>query len=346
MLLSGRALMNQGNNPYWLAMNAARTILFVLFTNDRCVKAYDLTDPWLPVLLGTSPTLGASPAYLAVYGTNVFVTDQMDLTLKVVNAANPAALSVAATLAFSAGGSGGSRCAVNTAGTQLLIGGPESGVNDNKATLVDVTTPAAPVVLGTSAAFGATHRGLEYLGGTKWAVASRDDRTVRIIDSSTPSLPAEVATITTTQGNTTAAVKLHGTDLYVGNYGVGFLEKWDVSNPLLPTLVASTSIAAGAEQIDITPDGANVLVACRPSHKLVVVDAHTMTVTDTVEVAGTVTPGVATTDDFAYLTAAGDPTNGLIYVFALLDTMNIESGGAAVSGAEAAGQAAATVEIG
>lgn len=315
-MVAGVSLVNQGNNPYWAATNASRNVLFVLFTNDRVVKAYSLADESMPVLLGTSPTLGSSPAALAVYGTNVYVTDQTDLTLKVIDASNAASMTVSSTLTYdSSGGTGGGRFAISSDGTRALIGGPETGANANKCVLVSLS--GTPSVLGrASVSVGSTHRGVAYLATNTWALASRDDASVRIIDSSTSS-PTQAASFVTSSGTITTPLKAYGSFLYVGNYGTGRLEKWNVVTPTSPFLVASVAIAAGSEQIDLTSDGAYAFVACRSTARMVMVRTSDMSVVQTYSHTGTTTPGVAVATNYVYATCAGDTTNGKIFVFGL-----------------------------
>lgn len=321
-VVPGTTLTNQGNNPYWMMTNAARTVLYVLVTNDRVLKAYDLADEASPVLLGTSPVLGSSPAGLAVYGTKVYVTDSGDLTIKVLDVSNPASITVTTTTTYdSSGGAGGGRSAVNAAGTKILIGGPETGTNANKAVLVDISV-SPPVVLGRTPAIGSTHRGIADLGSSMWAVSSRDDHKVLIVDASTPSAPVQSTSLTTLNGNTTTPLKKYGNYLYVGNYGVGYLEKWDVTTPTSPAFVAAASIGGGSEQIDLNSDGSMAFVALRSTNKLAVVRTSDMTVLYTYTLPTTVTPGVAIATTHAYVTSAGDTTNGLIYVFDIPATVS------------------------
>lgn len=327
-LLKTKTLAHIGNNPYWLSVSG--NVLYVLFTVDRIVRAYDVTDPSAPTLLGTSPLLGASPAYIAAVGTDVFVTDQTDLTLKVINASNPAAMSVTATFAYSSGGTGGGRCALDDTGNKIFIGGPENGVNANKAVLVDVTTRATPATLGTITT-GATHRGVAYLGNSRWAISSRDDATVKLINATTPGSMAVESTITPTNGNTTTPIAYDSTTstLYVGQYqggggSGGWLEAWNVSNTASPTQRSAVNIGIGSEQIAIL--GSRAFVGLRFSAKLAVVDITNpagMSIVATIAPGGTTTPGAAAKGGYAYIPAAGDPQNGQLHVIAVEQPLDV-----------------------
>jgi len=313
-LLSARTLTGLGNSPYWLKV--VGTKLYVLLTNDSRVRAYDITAPGAPVYLGQTAVLGPAPAGIEAYGTTLYVTDQGDVTLRVIDASNPAAMTVVGTLVYSTG-TGGGRCAVNGTGTHLLIGGPESGADDDKAILVNVTTPASPAVLGRVTT-GATHRGVAFLGSAKWALASRDDHTVKIIDTSTPATPTVIASITT-PGTVTTPLAIDGTTLYVGDYGGGgLLSAYNVSTPAAPALLGSVAIGSGCEQIAVHDDRAFIGLRASNAGALVdITDPADMELLYTLAPGGTVTPGAALVDGYAYLTIAGDTTNGKLAVFAV-----------------------------
>jgi len=326
-LLLSNTLSNLGNSPYWIKVRDADETLFVLLTNDFSLQSYSLADPSAPALLDTVSvgTSGASPAYLALDGAgNVYVTDQATLTLRVIDAADPSNMSVIATLVYDASGaSGGGRCDVSPSGDYLCIGGPENGANANKAYVVDVSTPASPAVVGSTASIGSTHRGTAWVSNTVFAVASRDDKTILMVDATTPSAPVQVGSYVTPTGlgSVSTPVTWHGpsSTLYYGNFLGGTLLALDVSTPATPTLKGSVAISDNAEQIAIT-DAGRALVACRNNNTLVLVNCVNPTalaLIDTLVLPGTTTPGVGFYDGYAYVPAAGDTTNGKLFTLAV-----------------------------
>ena len=321
-LVAAGVLAGQGNGPYWL--QALGTVLYALVTNDRVVKAYDISNPALPVLIATSAALGTSPAYIQARGSYVYVTDSADLTLRVLNATTLAdAGGGAVSYASTAGGAaGGGRFDVDDSLHYAVIGGPESGTAANKASVMDVSNAAAPVLSGAlAAATGSTHRGVAHLGSHKWALCSRDDATVLIVDTSTPSAPTVSKTLSAHGTVTTPCLKV-GKTLYVGNYGSGgIFETWDVTDPANPAFLDSCSYASGGGSEQIAVLNGVAYIACRATNQLAAVDVSapgniSLLGDLPAQEGGTVTPGVACdpTGLYVYQTSAGNTRNGLIMV--------------------------------
>lgn len=331
-LVPCNVLQGLGNSPYWLQVSG--TILYVLFTNDRKVQAYDISNPAKPVLLVTSATLGSSPAYIQVRGAYVYVTDQTDLSLRILNACTSAVhnslwLGPVGNVTYTAGGgTGGGRFDVDAAQHYALIGGPESGGTAlNIPVLVDVSTPTAPVIAGAAAAaIGSTHRGVANISATKWALCSRDDATVHIIDTTTPATPASVATFTTATGGTLTTPVLcpDGKTLYVGFYGsTGVFEAVDVTTPTAPVTLGHCQYANGGGSEEMVLRGNWVYIGCRAISSIASVNVQSSQNPVPGQVVagqngGTVTPGVAAdpTGAFVYQTAAGITTNGMLQLWA------------------------------
>lgn len=330
-LLMAGVLSALGNSPYWIKVREPDAVLFVLLANDFSLQSYSLADPANPVLLDAVAvgTSGAGPAYLALDGAgNVYVTDQNTNTLRVVDASDPADMSVIATLVYDAsGGGGGGRCDVSPNGDYLCIGGLETGANANRAYVVDISTPASPVVTGSTAAIGSTHRGTAWVSNTVFAVASRDDKTLMLVDATTPSAPVLVGSYVTPSGlgsvTTPVTWDAGSATLFVGNFLGGTLLALDVSTPATPVLKDSVAIPNNAEQIAITDTG-RALVACRNNNTLALVDCEDpsdMSLVASYVLPGTTTPGVGYYDGFTYVTCAGDTTNGKVFVLAVEPTL-------------------------
>lgn len=276
--------------------------MFVPCNLSARVEAYDLIDRDVPAYVGFV-TVGAGPTWIKGRGKYIFVADGNG-TIKSVDVSNPAAMTVVQTFAFTVGAGGAQR--MDLRGRYLLIGGPESGGNANKLTLLDTANPASMSEAGF-VTVGSTHRHIAALDSTHFALASRDTNTLYIIDTSNPAAPASVGSLLLSGTLTPLATDPNFTNdrpyVYAIGYGDGKFYVVDCVDPANPRKAGEATISLHAEDVVIV--GRYALVSTRDSYAVNVVDIANPA--RPLLVQSFAIPGTPRMDRLAY-------SNGRIYV--------------------------------
>lgn len=245
-------------------------------------QAVDVADPSKPVFLGRS-SIFRGVQNIAVNGRYVYVTDRW--SIKVFDAADPAALKPGKPLAFTEG----------IPRTLAVRGNAAYLTADNFGFYtLDVTDPAAPKIVGSFKLSGFTY-GLDAAGD--FAYLANSDTGLHILDLQKPDAPAEIAVIklpgepsgvavrghlafaacgseglvvvdigkpdepkilgTILSDDFSSAVVLDGDFAYVAD-GLAGVKKIDLSDPAAPRIVASYDTPGEAQNLFVL--GETVLV--------------------------------------------------------------------------------------
>ncbi len=175
--------------------------------------------------------------------------------------------------------------------------------------IVDTETKS---VLGSFAATGSAHRGLEiHPGNQALYITNQNQDTVSVID---PQTNMEVAAVAVGDGPFNVAVHPGGGLLWVANYFGGTVSVVDTaSNTELGEIPAGSSPFALA----VHPDGTRLWVSVEVDNTVVLIDTATHMVVDTIQV-GALPQGIAVRPDgrFVYVANAFDDNVSVI------DTLN------------------------
>jgi hypothetical protein len=109
----------------------------------------------------------------------------------------------------------------------------------NTLQVIDVSVPASPAVIGTSATTGLSGPKSVYVQGKYAYVANYTGSTLQIFDISNPASPTSVGSVTT--GTNPYSVYVQGKYAYVVNYTSNTLQVIDVSNPTAPVVVGTSA---------------------------------------------------------------------------------------------------------
>lgn len=266
------------------------------------VEAYDLDDRDAPVYVGYC-TIGAGPTWIKGRGKYIFCADGVG-TIRSVDISNPVSMTVAQTLTLAVGVGGSQR--MDLRGRYMLIGGPESGANANKLTLLDTANPTSMSETGF-VTVGSTHRHIVALDSTHFAVASRDTNTLYLIDTSDPSTPTVIGSLVLSGTLTPLVADLDFMTsrpyVYAIGYGDGKFYVIDCVDPVNPRKAGETTISLHAEDAVIV--GRYVLVSTRDSHVINIIDVANPARPSLVQTF--TMPGTPRMDRLAY-------SNGRVYV--------------------------------
>lgn len=189
------------------------------------LQIVDVSDPAAPFIIGSLATIEARTVAINADGSTVVVADDAGGVV-VVNVSAPSAPTVLSTLP-----------AVQPAEDVTIVGNLAyvavgEQVADGTLTIVDLTNPAAPVVVGSVIVPGWVN-GVEVSGG--YAYVSGYFEGVYIVDVSNPANPAIVSSIPS-MGEANDVV-VDGSYLYVAD-GIYAITTYDITNPLTPIQVA------------------------------------------------------------------------------------------------------------
>lgn len=262
------------------------------FVTDRWVdglEVIDVSNPTLPVLVGSVHTADPSILRVAVAGSHVFVTTGFG-GLQVIDVTNPGSPTIVGTvdtpqwaqgifvlenLAYVADGYSGLQVIDVSDPTAPMIVGSVPTLNSAHAVavagdyaylvhssgtgssgglqVIDVANPAAPVVVGgVSTPSGAI--GVAWSDGLIYVCCF--EGTMHVIDVSSPSAPTIIGTLET-QGIGTE-IEITGHYAYISrissDWQTGSLEVIDVSNPGSPALVGVVPTPGTGWGVDVAGD--------------------------------------------------------------------------------------------
>lgn len=205
-------------------------------------------DPIPGVIAGFSPALKTARDVVLV-GNYVYVAADV-FGLVIVNISTPSTPIIVASspLPFD-----GARILVS--GTKAYVTGyrryysPEGALLlVNAFYIIDITTPTAPVVLGSLEGGAVAYFGMALSGNNLFVACGVDG--VKVIDVSTPATPTVIGSGYNTPGGSTS-IAISGTNAYVAD-GTGGLRVLDITTPTAPTEIGSNTTPGNAKDIAIS----------------------------------------------------------------------------------------------
>ncbi len=274
---------------------------YAYISGGNFLKVFDITNPRLPVQVGSTTVPSASN--LVASGRYVYVTSYFNTNrLNVVDVSNPSNPVIVGYV-----GMQNSARSLTISGKYVYVV-PQNG---NAIAVVDVSNPTAPVTVG-SVSIGAAsfwqQNGLVVQKGYIYHVSASQDN-LRIIDATDPAQPVTVSTTSITDAN---AVTVSGRYAYITGNAGDILYIYDVSNPSAPQLVKTTT-GLGVGEKTLAVSGRYLAVVSR--------NANTLTLYDVADVTNPVVVGTTS--------VPGSPVDALvfagkyIYVGALASNLNI-----------------------
>lgn len=230
-------------------LHTAGQALDVIVEGDRAyladnngLKIIDVTDPAVPVLLGSAGTPGITTGVF-VSGRYAFVADG-DSGLTVIDVVDPA-LPVVVGRADTTGNAQGITVAGNYAYIAAANAAPDLQI-------FDITDPAHPALVGALSLTGSAFD-VQIAGDYAYIAASSVG--LHVVDIGDPSAPALAATYgAATQGY---GLAIDGNELYLAA-GTGGLHVLDISDPTSPLSITSLELADVARDVIVSGDRAYV----------------------------------------------------------------------------------------
>ena len=244
-------------------------------TNDPSTKHIVVTVAW------TKPTSSsiASDAYLTRWQNNTTWTQttQADFNAGILN--NVSVTNTAGgEVKLNSGGSGVSWASPTVAGTLDITGTTDANdvymdtatsrayvVNGASLSIVNVTNPAAPVLLGTYSA-GLQLNGVYVVGNYAYLASSSDTAELTVVNISTPASPALAGSLNLGDTADATSIYVSGSTAYVGKVlsttsGVNEFYVVNVSNPAAPTLSGSLNLTGTINSVCVKGNYAYVATA-------------------------------------------------------------------------------------
>jgi hypothetical protein len=214
------------------------TTIFVPLNTSNNLRAFDASDPSNLSVISTlvMNPYGSLPSHIATNGsTYAYVAGNGNLAC--VNISNPAAMTVTGNVTSGPGYLANPKELAYSGGYCYI---PSSTAN--RLTVVDVSTPSAPTVVGTvlNATSLASPYGVVYDGG--YCYVSATGR-LTVVDVSTPSAPTVAASLSGLPSTPYSICKIGS---YIYRVSLSTISVIDISTPTSPTLAGSVSTSAGA----------------------------------------------------------------------------------------------------
>lgn len=162
-------------------------------------------------------------------------------------------------------------------------------------TIMDITTPAAPIALSVHGLRGQSYEGATMRGSYIYACRHADG--LEVVDISNPALPFTAGSVL---GLTNSwDIELLGNTAYIAD-GMGGLAVVDITNPTAPVLI--TTVATSGAAVDVTLNN-SVLVVCTGSAGL-----------DIFDLANPLAPSLVSTVNTSGLAITASLAGNLVYV--------------------------------
>jgi hypothetical protein len=243
--------------------------VYVPDTGNAVLRVLDISDPSNPVSVGSTAGSGGNtvnqPLDIAVQGHYIYVADNGANKFMTFDVKNPASPANGGNLAIT------SPWAVAVQGRYAYVLGSAS------FNVIDVSTPASPVLVGTATSNGA--QTLSIVNGSKIVVSGKyayigDDNNNKLVifDISNPTTPRAVGSYTCDFNVTDVAVQGSYAYIACGSTSAGRLKVVDISNPTSPSLVSSNSDTMINAAFDIAVSGRYVYVTSQTTGKLIKYD--------------------------------------------------------------------------
>jgi prepilin-type N-terminal cleavage/methylation domain-containing protein len=263
--------------------NYAYTVLNIVTTNNFVIT--NISNPASPT--STAFSIAGTPTNIYVVGNYAYVTNQLDTAeLQVVDITNPAAPSVVASVNMTGTGNGQGVYVSN--GFAYVVRAADATVGANELTVVNVSSPVAPVVAGGYNNDALTMNEVVVLGTTAYIATSSTTQELAVINVTTPATPTLTVLFNTPTAVAATTIAGFGSTLLMGMGTT--VNEINVITPATPSISATFTATGAVNDIDydVTNKFAFLATASTTTElQILNITPTTLTLAKSVDVTGT-----------------------------------------------------------